>query len=125
MPDDARDLAGLRILVVEDEMLVAVMIEDILSDETCQIVGPHATLAGAEAAARDEAYDFALLDVNLRGENARPVAEIVAARGVPFLLLSGYGAGAVPADRPDWRALGKPFGAQQLVDAIRTHLAPA
>lgn len=102
-------LAGRRLLLVEDEPLVGMLIEELLMDEGCTVVGPCATLAEAMVAARDESFDVALLDVNLRGEKIYPVAEIVEARGIPFLLLTGYGPDAIPNDRPHWHACRKPF----------------
>ena len=102
-------LTGRRVLLVEDEPLVGMLIEELLLDEGCIVLGPYATLAEALAAAQAEDFDVALLDVNLRGEKIYPVAEIVEARGIPFLLLTGYGPDAIPHDRPNWHACSKPF----------------
>ena len=108
-------LAGLRVLVVEDEMLVAMMIEDILDEYQCVVVGPFSRLPGALDMAQTAAIDLALLDVNLAGVKVYPVAEALAARSIPFLLLSGYGQHAVPHDHPDWQVCSKPFRAEKLV----------
>jgi CheY-like chemotaxis protein len=108
-------LAGMRVMVVEDELLIAMLIEDTLLDQGCIIVGPFTSVPEALTAAREAKVDVALLDVNLRGEKVYPVAEILSARGIPFLLLSGYGIDAVPADRPDWQAVSKPFIVTDLV----------
>ncbi len=108
-------LAGLRVLIVEDEMLVSLLIEDTLADEDCIIVGPFDDVAGALAAAQTELIDLAVLDVNLGGVKVYPVADMLAGRGIPFLLLSGYGPNAVPSDRPDWRVCSKPFKPKELV----------
>ena len=112
-------LAGLKILVVEDEVLVSLLIEDILTEEGCTIVGPFDRVPAALRAARDEAIDLALLDVNVAGVKVYPVAEILAARRIPFLLLSGYGRQAVPPEHPEWRVCGKPFRPENLVAILR------
>jgi DNA-binding response OmpR family regulator len=117
-------LAGRRVLVVEDELLVAMLIEDALADHDCVIVGPYARLQDALRAVRTESIDLAVLDVNLSGEEAYPVAELLAERGIPFLLLSGYGTGAIPANHPDWQACSKPFQAEELVDMLMKQLSP-
>jgi DNA-binding response OmpR family regulator len=117
-------LAGLRVMVVEDEMLIAMLIEDTLLDQGCVVLGPFITLKDSLLAVQDLEIDLALLDVNLRGEKVYPVAEILAARGVPFLLLSGYGNDAVPADHPGWEAVSKPFVVADLVAKLAALTAP-
>jgi DNA-binding response OmpR family regulator len=105
----AHTLEGLRVLLVEDETLVSLVIEDFLLDHLCVVVGPHSQVTTALAAAKDAKIDFALLDVNVAGVEVYPVAELLHERGIPFLLLSGSGQEALPADRPEWRVCGKPF----------------
>jgi two-component SAPR family response regulator len=85
---------GLRVIVVEDEVLAAMMLEDLLSDLGCEVV---ASLGGLDQAldwlaAQDELPDGALLDVNLGGEMVFPFAEALAERQVPFAFATGYGA---------------------------------
>lgn len=84
-------LKGKRILVVEDEALIAVMVEDMLTELGSVVVGPAATITQALALAQSEAIDGAVLDVNVRGERIDPVADVLAARGVPMLFATGYG----------------------------------
>jgi DNA-binding response OmpR family regulator len=84
-------LRGKRVLVVEDEALIAVMVEDMLLDMGSEVVGPAATIEQALDLARREAIDAAVLDVNVRGERIDPVAEALMARGVPVLFATGYG----------------------------------
>ncbi len=115
-------LDGLRVLVLEDEMIVSLLVECVLNDHNCVVVGPYERLPEAIEAAAHEALDFALLDVNIAGVKAYPVAEILAARGIPFLFLSGYGQTAIPADHPDWQVCSKPFQSDQLVDMISRQL---
>lgn len=105
-------------MVVEDELLIAMLIEDTLIDEGCAIVGPYTNLAAAMVAATTETVDLALLDVNLRGEKVYPVGDLLEARGIPFLLLSGYGLDAVPANRAHWKAISKPFEIGELITRL-------
>ena len=115
-------LGGVKVLVVEDEPLVSMVIEDILADQQSSVIGPFERLQPALEAAQFAEIDIALLDVNLHGTNVYPVAEALGARGIPFLLLSGYGPGAVPADRPEWRFCSKPFSSEVLVRSMLAEL---
>ena len=111
-------LTGRRVLVVEDELLVAMVVEDMLTDAGCIVIGPFASVAEALAAARAEAVDVALLDVNVAGEKVFPVAYELERQGVPFLFLTGYGEAALPQDHPDWEAHSKPFQADHLIRCL-------
>ncbi len=88
--DDVSCLAGRRILLVEDQHLIAEQLAEAMRAAACHVVGPAPTLAQARALAEAEPLDAAVLDVNLDGEMIWPVAEALAARGVPLLLASGY-----------------------------------
>ena len=108
-------LAGLRLLVVEDEALVAMLIEDTLLALGCAVVGPAGNVAQALELVEHEPIDLALLDVNLGGgERSYAVAEALAVREIPFLFVTGYGDKGV--DRRYRRApvLQKPFDPDQL-----------
>jgi len=111
-------LAGCRVLVVEDELMIAMLVETALQDAHCTVVGPYGDLAGALAAAHSETVDIAVLDINLAGEMVFPVAEALSGRGVPFLLLSGYGDAGVPSDRRHWPICSKPFNLDDLVAVL-------
>lgn len=111
-------MAGIRVLIVEDEFLLAVMLEEILTDQECVIVGSYARVPEALVPAAEEQIDLAILDVNVAGEKVFPVAEMLDGRGIPFILLTGYGDIAVPADRPHWQAYSKPYKAGLLIDAL-------
>ena len=117
-------LAGLRVLVVEDEMLVSLLIEDMLIDHACVIVGPCATVPAAMEAAMTEAIDVALLDVNVGGSKVYPVANVLTIRRIPFLFLSGYGESAIPHDHPEWRVCSKPFREVDLIEMLSAQLIP-
>ena len=118
-------LEGKRILVVQDEMLVALLIEDMLAELGCTILGPCNTVAKALGAAMTEGFDLALLDVNIAGEKVYPVADALTARHIPFLFLSGYGATAIPPGHPDWKVCSKPFRGQELTDMLSATLGTA
>ena len=108
----------LRILLVEDEMLVAMNMEDMLRDLGHEIAGPAFRLDPALALAREAALDAAILDVNLAGERSFAIAETLAERGIPFLFATGYGLHGID---PPWRdrpVLQKPFRQSQLAAAI-------
>ncbi len=107
-------LAGLRVLVVEDDMLIAVCIEEVLQGLGCVVVGPVSKLDAAMRMADDEALDAAILDINIRGGHVYPVAERLRARGIPFALASGYGDWALPEAFRNQPRLTKPFKAQEL-----------
>ncbi len=115
-------LAGQRVLVVEDEFMIAMLIEETLLEQKCVVLGPYNSIEGALRALSDDPPDAALLDVNLRGEKVYPLAELLEARGIPFLLLSGYGADAIPADRATWRACSKPFSPGDLIGMLAAQI---
>lgn len=100
--------------MVEDELFVSMLVEDLLGDLGCRVVGPAMTAAEAVKAAREEGLDFALLDVNLDGETSFAAAETLRARGVPFAFVTGYGEQGVRADLRDVPILSKPIDPRHL-----------
>lgn len=104
-------LSGLRLLLVEDETLVAMMVEDILGDFGCVVAGVAGTLARGLALAGDAelALDGAILDVNLGGDKVYPVAEALTNRGVPFIFATGYGISGIAEAFAHIPALAKPY----------------
>jgi len=84
-------LAGLRVLLVEDEPIIAMTAEDMLQAIGCTIVGCAQTLAEALAAAGRAGFDVAMLDINLNGEASLPVADYLKSVGTPFIFSTGYG----------------------------------
>jgi CheY-like chemotaxis protein len=83
----------LRVLLVEDEIMIALLLEEMLAELDFEVVGPVARLDRAVEMAQRQALDVALLDVNLNGKEIYPVAEALAAREVPFVFVTGYGRG--------------------------------
>ena len=103
------NLAGLRVLVVEDEMMVSMLIEDMLEDLGCKVVGPASRLDEALALAKEAELDCAVLDVNLGGQSIFPLADFLRAKGAPFAFATGYGdAGLRDVDKGS-PVLQKPF----------------
>lgn len=108
MSDGGR-LDGLRVLVVEDEMMVSMLIEDMLGDLGCEVIGPASRIEDALVLVDSAAIDCAVLDVNLGGQPIFPLADILRERGAPFAFATGYGdAGLREADRGT-PVLQKPF----------------
>jgi hypothetical protein len=118
-------LAGRRVLVVEDEPLVALEIEAELAEAGAVVVGPAGSLEAAALLIETEPLDAALLDANLAGKPVDALAAALAARGVPFAFASGYGPSGLPEGFRDRPLIGKPFGAEALVALVRGLMAPA
>jgi DNA-binding response OmpR family regulator len=114
----ARSLEGLRVLVVEDDYLISLLFDDMLTAAGCVVVGPLPRLTDALEAAANENCDAAVLDVNLGGERVYPVAKILAARHVPFIFVTGYSGDALPREYAEQPRIAKPFRAAQLLGAL-------
>jgi DNA-binding response OmpR family regulator len=112
------DAVGLKALVVEDEGPVALLIEDMLLDLGCEIAASAADLDKACQLARTASVDFAVLDLNLNGSSAAPVAQILRERQIPFLFSTGYGAGGLPAGYESYLVLSKPFVFDELREKV-------
>ncbi len=122
MTDTITSLAGLRILVVEDEGLIAMDIEDMLLDLTCVPVGPASTIEEALDIIRSGTqFDGVLLDMNLHGQSVQPIVAELVNRGICFVLVTGYAQreNDVSAMR-DAPRLAKPFSAATLSDILKT-----
>lgn len=112
------EFSGIKVLIVEDEGFVAVMIEDMLQDLGCEIVASVAGLQEACGIAATAHLDVAVLDINLGGERSFPVAEILRQRRVPFVFSTGYGTAGLPAEFFGSPVLGKPFLAEALAETL-------
>jgi CheY-like chemotaxis protein len=111
-------LKGVKVLVVEDEYFVAILIEEILESAGCIVTGPIPRLPAALDAVDHEDYDVAVLDVNLAGERINPVADALSERHVPFLFVTGYGANALPSEYAERPHICKPFRMAELLGAL-------
>lgn len=118
-------LSACRILVVEDEFLVATELADWLKKLGAEVVGPFGRLAPAHAAAREEALDGAILDVRLDGERTFEVVEELLARGVPVILATGFRDDDLPPTLRLLPALRKPYGASDVTRMVEAHFVRA
>jgi CheY-like chemotaxis protein len=112
------ELSGLRLLVVEDESHVAMLIEDMLADMGCEVVASAARVSEALRLIEATDIDAAVLDVNVAGEKVFPVAEKLRDRKIPFLFATGYGADGVREDFRTHPVVPKPFPQSQLRKAL-------
>lgn len=112
------ELRGLRVLIVEDEATVAMLIEDMLEDLGCRVMASLASVATASEAVDHTDIDFAVLDVNVAGELVFPVAERLRDRGIPFLFSTGYGATGLLAEFSSCQVVAKPFAQTDLEKSI-------
>ena len=113
-----KSLEGRRILVVEDEFLIAMEVEDVLRGLDAEVVGPFGRLAPALGAVQREALDGAVLDVRIGGETIEPVAAVLVSRGVPVLLTTGYEGDQLPPDLRHLPRLRKPFDERDLREML-------
>lgn len=114
-------LDGLKVLIVEDEPLVAMLLEDMLADHGCVVAGATGRIDQATALIKDDSLviEAAILDVNLAGEVSFPLAELLAAKGVPFVFATGYGVGGLPEPWRDRPTLQKPFSHDEVARMLR------
>ncbi len=112
--------SGKRVLVVEDEMMIRMLLEGMLEDLGHTIAGQAGTVEEALALAKQAEFDVALLDVNLNGKPITPVVDILIERGLPFVFASGYGRRGVPEAYPEIATLQKPFQIEALARALET-----
>ena len=110
--------ARLRVLVVEDELLLGILIEGMLTELGHEVVTIAPRLSTALAAVESETFDLAVLDVRLYGESVHPVADILVGMGVPFIFATGYGRDGLPEPYRNRPVLQKPFSKDDLRRAI-------
>jgi CheY-like chemotaxis protein len=120
---NTESLEGCRVLVVEDEMLVAMMLEDMLTDLGCTVVATAGRVPEALKAIEAEAPDVAILDMNLNGERTDGLADTLAARGIPFAFATGYGVQQIEQPHRARPLIAKPFQQSELEAALRKALA--
>jgi len=125
MTDEGKTVAGKRVLVVEDEMMIRMLLEGMLTDLGHTVAAEAGGIEEAVALAKKGAFDVAVLDVNLNGHQVTPVAEILLERGVPFIFASGYGQRGVPEAYRAIPTLQKPFQTDALAQAIEPAVSVA
>jgi CheY-like chemotaxis protein len=110
------------ILVVEDEPLVAMVLESIIEDMGASLVGPAASVEKALSLIEAGGFAGALLDVNLRGERVDAVADALAAKGLPFVFTTGHGIDGIPAAHRHRPMLSKPFRDADITAVLNVHI---
>ena len=121
----ALKLPGLRVLIVEDEALVALQLEDMLADLGCAIIGPASRVGQALDLLGRQTVDAAVLDLNVGGELVYPVADALARRGLPYIFATGYGAAGLTMPYRRRPVLQKPFLQSDLRKAMLASLMEA
>jgi CheY-like chemotaxis protein len=111
-------MAATRILVVEDEFLIALDIAGVLEQAGLAVVGPAGTVGDALQAIEREVVHGALLDAHLAGEPVGRVADALKARSIPFAFVSGYGREQLPPDHRSAPLVKKPFTGKDLLAAV-------
>jgi DNA-binding response OmpR family regulator len=109
--------------VVEDEAVIAMLVEDMVLDFGSEVVGPAAKMDEALRLASDAPLDAAILDVNVGGAVVFPVADVLEDREIPFVFATGYGSGGLPSRFRSRPALAKPFSYLELTEVLRAVLA--
>ncbi|KYF88954.1 response regulator [Sorangium sp. So ce394] len=118
-PEGPRELEGLRVLVVEDEPMIASSLEDVLTDLGCVVIGPALTMKDAIRLAREAPIDGASLDINIAGEKVYAVADILMERGIPFVFVTGYGKAGLRESDLSRPVLQKPYSLHRFVEIAR------
>lgn len=122
MSNGPSDLGGLRVLLVEDNLLLAEVISDALATYGCVVVGPAPDVESGLQLARKAQFDGALLDINLFGDFCFPIAAVLTERKIPFLFLTGYdNSRLIPPEFRSARRLSKPIDPDALSSAISEH----
>jgi CheY-like chemotaxis protein len=114
---------GMRVLVVEDEMMVSMLLEDMLSDIGCTLVGPAKSVKSALKLMEHAGFDIAILDVNLNGEETYSIADALAARAIPFVFASGYSPAGIREEYRSIPLLQKPFQQDELKQTLAAVLS--
>lgn len=118
-------LNGARVLVVEDEAAISMLLEDMLLDFGCTVVGPAARLSTALEMAQVENFEVAILDVNVAGEPIYPVAEAIVKRNLPIVFSTGYGGAGIREPFRDRPVVQKPFSQADLKRTLLAAVAAA
>jgi len=117
-PDQKQSLAGTRVLLIEDEYYIADDVRRILAAAGAEIVGPVATVAAANSAIDEGAFDCVVLDLNLQGESAVPVGDRLIAENRVFAIATGYGSPAVPDRLKVAPRIEKPYDPEVLLKLV-------
>jgi CheY-like chemotaxis protein len=125
MKSDRTTASGKRVLVVEDESMIRMLLEGMLTDLGHTVAAEAGAIEEALTLANQAEFDVAVLDVNLNNRPITPVVEVLVKRGLPFVFASGYGQRGVPEAYRHSPTLQKPFQVEALAQAIDAALASA
>jgi CheY-like chemotaxis protein len=125
MTTEQKATGSRRVLVVEDELMIRMLLQDMLADLGHTIAAETGRIEEALALAKKGEFDVAILDVNLNGQPVTPVVEVLIERGMPFVFATGYGQRGVPEPYRQTPTLQKPFQADALAQAIEKVMAGA
>ena len=117
-----RELSNRKVLVVEDEMMIAMLIEDMLDEFGCKLVGPATNVPRALELIGKESIDIAVLDLNLDGKDTYAIADALQRKNVPFIFATGYGSTGLRPQYGNRPVLQKPFQARDLETALTESL---
>jgi DNA-binding NtrC family response regulator len=112
-----------RVLFVEDEAMVSMLIEDMLLDLGVEVIGPATKIDQALSLAREAEIEAAVLDINIGGQHTFSVADILQARGIPVIFATGYGSSALPERFRSTPILHKPFDSHSFAKLVEDALA--
>jgi CheY-like chemotaxis protein len=118
-----RELSNRKVLVVEDEMIIAMLIEDMLDEFGCKLVGPATNVPRALELIAKESIDVAVLDLNLDGKDTYAIADALQRKNVPFIFATGYGSAGLRQEYGNRPVLQKPFLASDLETALTEALS--
>lgn len=118
-----RELSNCKVLVVEDEMMIAMLIEDMLDELGCKLVGPATNVPRALELIGKERVEVAVLDLNLDGKDTYAIADALRQKNVPFIFAIGYGSTGMRPEYGERPVLQKPFQAKDLETALAEALA--
>jgi CheY-like chemotaxis protein len=118
-----RELSNRNVLVVEDEMMIAMLIEDMLDEFGCKLVGPATSVPRALDLIGKEQVEIAVLDLNLDGQDTYAIADALQQKNVPFIFATGYGSTGLRQEYGNRPVLQKPFQAKDLENALAEALS--
>jgi CheY-like chemotaxis protein len=113
-----QELSNRKVLIVEDEMMIAMLIEDMLEEFGCELVGPANSVPHALQLIGNESIEVAVLDLNLDGQDTYAIADALQQKNVPFIFATGYGSRGLRQEYADRRVLQKPFQQKELEMAL-------
>jgi len=121
---NAEQAIGRRVLIVEDEAMIAMLLEMVLRNADCAVVGPIASVSGALRLIDSQQLDAAVLDFRLGNDDSGEIMDVLDQRGVPFLLMTGQSTADLPPKLRQLNLLAKPFEPEALVEAVEKILSP-